>query len=240
MTEYTNPKTSVADIPWRELPQEEIDAILQERVDAFRARPSPKREGYVIERMALMTNLREADREAQSGNKVRRNRRIASHNRRAEQDLRALQMMILTMDFPPNNYRVSRRMSDCGKVRDIIIQDYFPWRILHHAIMRVIGEKVHKSLIYDSSACIKGKGLHFGARRMRMFLRRYETNYFWKADYKKFYQSIPHALILSELGRLYKDARFIRLMGTILSTYSSDIEDTLHEERSKRIANRGI
>lgn len=65
--------------------------------------------------------------------------------------------MILTLDFPAPDYSVMRVKSDAGKVRDIVKQKYFPWRILHHAIMRVIEEDVYRNLIYDTSACIKGR-----------------------------------------------------------------------------------
>lgn len=51
--------------------------------------------------------------------------------------------------------------------------------------MRVIEEDVYRNLIYDTSACIKGKGLHFGVRRMKRFLHRYpEYKWFVKTDFK--------------------------------------------------------
>jgi hypothetical protein len=237
---YYDLKFNVADIPWRSLTKDEIDSILETRIRAFKARPSPKREGYVIERIAEMNNLWSADAEAQSRGKEKRNRHITRHNSNQEAELRELQMMILTLDFPKNDYHISKRRSDAGKIRDLVIQRYFPWRILPHAIMQVIGEKLYKRLIYDSCACIKGKGLHFGAKRMKMFLRRYDMNYVWKADYKKFYQSIPHELVINELRKMYKDERFLEMMSLILSTYESDVEDLLDEENEKRRANRGI
>lgn len=166
------------DIDWRNLSHDEIDRIIAERIEADDRRieasggKKPKRVGYILERIAEINNLREADREAQDG-KVKKNRFIRRHNLHPEEDLRALQLMILTLDFPAPDYSVMKVRSDAGKVRDIVKQKYFPWRILHHAIMRVIGEDIYKSLIYDTSACIKGKGLHFGVRRMKSFLRRY-------------------------------------------------------------------
>jgi hypothetical protein len=237
---YFDLKTKVSDIPWRELSEEEIDLVLMRRIDSFHARPSPKREGYVIERMAEMNNLRTADLEAQSGNKQKRNKHIRFHNKIAEQDLRKLQMMILTLDFPKNNYFVSRQKSDAGKIRDIVIQDYFPWRILPHAIMLVVGRKILRRFIYDSCACIKGKGLHFGVKRMKQYLRRYDFDYFWQCDYKKYYQSIPHVLIMNEFRKMYKDEQFLMLLELTLSSYDSDIDSVLDDERRKRIAHRGL
>ena len=70
-----------------------------------------------------------------------------------------------------------------------------------------------------------------------------EYKFFWKADYKKYYQSIPHDVLKTNLERKFKDRRFIRLMEiTILSyTPEQDILDSLEYERNrteKRFANR--
>lgn len=235
------------DIDWRNLSHDEIDRIIAERIEADDRRieasggKKPKRVGYILERIAEINNLREADREAQDG-KVKKNRFIRRHNLHPEEDLRALQLMILTLDFPAPDYSVMKVRSDAGKVRDIVKQKYFPWRILHHAIMRVIGEDIYKSLIYDTSACIKGKGLHFGVRRMKSFLRRYpECKWFVKTDFKKFYQSILHELIVAALRRKFKDERFIKLIEIAVLSYDSGTEliDVLENEveRKKRCSN---
>lgn len=193
-----------SDIDWKSLSHNEIDRIIAERIEADNKRieanggKKSKRAGYILERIAEINNLREADKEAQDG-KVKKNRFIRRHNLHPEEDLRALQLMILTLDFPAPDYSVMRVKSDAGKVRDIVKQKYFPWRILHHAIMRVIEEDVYRNLIYDTSACIKGKGLHFGVRRMKRFLHRYpEYKWFVKTDFKKFYQSEGRYCVLFE------------------------------------------
>lgn len=162
------------DIDWRNLSHDEIDRIIAERIEADDRRieasggKKPKRVGYILERIAEINNLREADKEAQDG-KVKKNRFIRRHNLHPEEDLRALQLMILTLDFPAPDYSVMRVKSDAGKVRDIVKQKYFPWRILHHAIMRVIEEDVYRNLIYDTSACIKGKGITFWSKENETF-----------------------------------------------------------------------
>lgn len=230
------------DIDWRNLSHDEIDRIIAERIEADDRRieasggKKPKRVGYILERIAEINNLREADREAQDG-KVKKNRFIRRHNLHPEEDLRALQLMILTLDFPAPDYSVMKVRSDAGKVRDIVKQKYFPWRILHHAIMRVIEEDVYRNLIYDTSACIKGKGLHFGVRRMKRFLHRYpEYKWFVKTDFKKFYQSILHELIVAALRRKFKDERFIKLIEIAVLSYDSGTElvDVLENEVERK------
>lgn len=191
-----------------------------------------------------MDNLRAADREAQDG-KVKKNRHIRRHNLHAESDLLELQRMILSLDFPPPCYMDMELHNDSGKERHLAKQKYFPWRILHHAIMRVIGEDLYKSLINDTFACITGKGLHFGVKRLKMFLRRYpEYKYFWKADYKKYYQSIPHEVAMLPFRRKFKDERFLKLMDVAIFNYDSgqEIIEMLENEQQKkeRCAHRRI
>lgn len=196
----------------------------------------PKRKGFLIEQIADMDNLREADKDAQAG-KVKRNRFIRRHNEHSKDDLEALREMILTLKFPEPDYSIISLVSDAGKRRDIAKQKYFPWRILHHAIMRVIGEDLYKSLILDTSACIKGKGLHFGVKRMKMFMRRYpEYKWFVKTDFKKFYQSIPHEVLLNGLRRKFKDERFIKLIDIAILSYDSEEEfiDILENEELRK------
>lgn len=101
------------DIDWRNLSHDEIDRIIAERIEADDRRieasggKKPKRVGYILERIAEINNLREADREAQDG-KVKKNRFIRRHNLHPEEDLRALQLMILTLDFPAPDYSVMK------------------------------------------------------------------------------------------------------------------------------------
>lgn len=245
MTDQEYLMLHVWEIDWKSLPHEEIDRVLQLRVDDYERRIAergkrPKREGYVIERLALMSNLRQADADAQAG-KLKENRGIRRHNMKAEKDLRLLQRMILTLQFPPVKYTVMYRKTDAGKVREIAKQPYFPWRILHHDIMIVIGDRLYGSLIMDTFACIKGKGLHFGVKRIKKFLRlNPEYRWFWKTDFKKYYQSLPHDVIRAGLERKVKDRQFIRLVEITLFSYESteEIEHQLadEEERKKRSA----
>lgn len=242
MTDQEYLKLNVREIAWKSLPDEEIDRVLQLRVDAYelhiaeRGGKRPKREGYVLERLALMSNLRKADDDAQEG-KLKENRGIRRHNQRKEKDLRLLQKMILTLKFPPPHYETMYRKTDAGKVREIAKQRYFPWRILHHDIMIVLGVKLYSSLIMDTFACIKGKGLHFGVKRIKRFMRlNPEYRWFWKTDFKKYYQSMPHAVIDSGLESKVKDEAFMILVEITLFSYvsSEDIENLLEEESLRK------
>lgn len=62
-----------SDIDWKSLSHNEIDRIIAERIEADNKRieanggKKSKRAGYILERIAEINNLREADKEAQVG-----------------------------------------------------------------------------------------------------------------------------------------------------------------------------
>ena len=186
-----------------------------------------------------MNNLRKADAEAQKGKVC--TRAMRRHNAHAEENLQRLRDMILSLSFPPVKYTYMTVTNE-EKERSIAKKSFYPWRILDHAIMLVIGDTIHKALIHDSFACVKGKGLHFGVQRMKMMLRRYpDLVWFGKSDLKKFYESIPHELIESALRRKFKDERFIQLVRISLFSYESDVETLIDEEiRKKRGCNWSV
>lgn len=160
---------------------------------------------------------------------------------RVEENLFSLQNMILNLDFPKPKYRTLTFKSDGGKMRNIVVQTYFPWRILHHAIMLIIEPDFERSYIYDTSACIKGRGTHFGVKRIKSFLRRHKQNkWYVQTDYKKFYESIPHKIIIKALRRKYKEEKFIQLFKVAVLTFvcPPEIIEDLKDEKEKRHANR--
>lgn len=247
----------ITDIDWRSLSHEEIDTILASRIERYEAAIArrggrrPKREGHIVERVAGIRNLREADMIAQKGKLMRTvyaggkmtrvaDRHIRRHNARAEEDLRKLQMMILTGEFPPCRYTMENVVTHNGKKREIIKFAFFPWRVFHHALLRPIEQRVNASMIPETFACIKGRGLHFGVRLLKKALRRHpELKWFWKTDFKKFYQSIPHRLIEEEFRALYKDEAFVSLIRMTLEAYISGEEITriMEDERTRRERN---
>lgn len=196
----------------------------------------PKRKGHILEQIADMDNLLAADKAAQAGKK--KNRYIRRHNLRQKEDLEVLQGWILNPEtLPEAKYKPMTLLNDNGKQRTIGRLDFFPWHVLHHSIMRVVAPIMLKSLIDDTFACVPGKGLHYGVKRMSMMLRRYpEQRWFWKVDYKKYYESIPHETIEAAFRHKFKDEKFMLLVKKSILNYDSGetIKSLLDAEYRKR------
>ncbi|MDR0374618.1 MAG: hypothetical protein LBH85_02725 [Treponema sp.] len=81
------------------------------------------------------------------------------------------------------------------------------------------------TLIHDNGASIKGKGVHFALRRLVCHLSRYyrhnRTNegYVLTIDFKKFFDSIDHAVLFALLGRKIKDGRLRELTKNFIMVF---------------------
>lgn len=202
-----------------------------------------KRYNNILEKIASWENLLSADREAQAG-KTKMSRYIRRHNERRDEDLKMLQKMILDGTFKTSQYTHMVIHNDSGKDRDIYKLPYFPDRVLHHAIMRAIDPMLNNSMIYHTFACIKGKGLHFGVREAKKMLKRENTAWCVKTDFKKFYQSTPHDVVMRELRKKFKDEKFLLLMDNIIRSYDSgpEIKKMIEDEevRKERVAHWAV
>jgi hypothetical protein len=83
------------------------------------------------------------------------------------------------------------------------------------------------TLIHDNGASIKGKGVHFALRRLVCHLSRYcrrnRTNegYALVIDFKKFFDSIDHAVLFALLGRKIKDPRLRELTKNFIAVFGN-------------------
>jgi retron-type reverse transcriptase len=87
-------------------------------------------------------------------------------------------------------------------------------RVVHHALCNVLEPIYERSFIFDSYACRAGKGTHAAVRRCQHFARRFR--YVLKADVRKFFPSVDHAILKATLARKIKDPHVLRLAGRII------------------------
>ncbi len=182
-----------------------------------------KRKGYLYEKIYEWDNLVMADEESSRGKKSGTyGVRIYRENRL--ENLRSLQQMLIDRTFSTSEYKHMELRVDSGKVRKISKLPYFPDRILHHAIMQVIGDTLIKNLIYDTYACIKGRGIHFGVDRIKRALNDLEgTKWCLKTDIHKFYPSIDHDATMGDLKRIFKDKDLLALLENIVRSVPAGV-----------------
>ena len=102
-----------------------------------------------------------------------------------------------------------------------ISKSYFRDRVVHHALINIIGQIFDNSFIYDSYANRKGKGTLKALQRFDYFKRKVSKNntrecFVLKADIKHYFEEVNHSILLDIISRRVKDKNVIWLIKQIL------------------------
>ncbi len=129
-------------------------------------------------------------------------------------ELARLRQQILAAELPEG-------AMDVFEIRDpkprIIHAPCFRQRVLHHALMALLGPVIERSLVADSFACIKDRGTLAAVLRAQTHARR--RPWYVKIDIAAYFASIEHARLLDDLRRRFKNAGVLRLCERILAQH---------------------
>lgn len=101
-------------------------------------------------------------------------------------------------------------------------------RVLQRALCDyVLNPVLFKNLIYDNGASVKGKGIEFSRKRLKVHLQRYyrkHGNKGWvlKIDFSKYIDSIPHDILLQKIKEKIDDEKVIKLTEYLVQTFEGD------------------
>jgi len=171
-----------------------------------------KRKGRLIEQIAWIENLEEAYYKAKRGKEEKPSVRAFGSNLSA--NLLKLRRQILTDAVEVGNYHYFTIYDP--KKRQICAAP-FPQRVLHHALMNVCHPYFERCQIFDSYASRVGKGTYAALRRAQKNVRRYK--WFLKLDVRKYFDSIHHGVLRSQLCKMFKDGRLLRIFDKIIDSY---------------------
>ncbi len=129
-----------------------------------------------------------------------------------------IQQMLRQKTYKTSSY-ICFQTRCSGKVREISKLPYFPDRIVHHAIMQVVGPIWFRTLIADTYACIPGRGIHQAAKKIRRALLDQDAaRYCLKCDVKKFYPSVDHDILKAIIRQRIKDPDLLWLLDGIIDS----------------------
>ncbi len=143
----------------------------------------------------------------------RSNPAVAKFEYNLESELVALRDELQSGSYRPGGYcnfpvhEPKRRIISAAPFRD---------RVVHHALVNVIGPPLERQFIFDSYANQVGKGTHRALDRCTYFMRRY--NYVLPCDVTQFFPSIDHAILRGILARTIGDERALNLIDQILAS----------------------
>jgi len=103
----------------------------------------------------------------------------------------------------------------------------FADRVVHHALVAVVGPHFERRFISDSFACREGNGTQAAVARVQHFLRVAKRNhgdglYVVKADISKYFASIQHHILMDEVERVISDPDVLWLWRQVISGYGHE------------------
>jgi len=174
-----------------------------------------KRINNLYERICSIENLQLADSIARKGKAKQPG--VIAHDKNRESNIQQLHEMLMNKTYRTSEYTTFAIFEP--KERIIFRLPYFPDRITHHAVMKVLEPLFVSIFTTDSYSCIKGKGIHAAAKAVKRSLNDVEnTRYCLKLDVKKFYPSVDHDILKQLLRRKIKDNDLLWLLDEIIDS----------------------
>jgi retron-type reverse transcriptase len=136
-----------------------------------------------------------------------------------EENLFQLRDLLSSRQYVPGTYRAFFIYDPKPR---LISAAPFSDRVIHHALMNVIGPILERSLIFDTYANRLGKGTHRAIRRFQEYARRYR--FLLKCDIRKYFPSIDHKILKSLIRRLIGDRHVLWLIDAIIDHSNQQVE----------------
>jgi len=171
-----------------------------------------RREGYIVEEVADYSNMSSSFDQVLRGSnrkKSRQGRYLLAHR---EDVIKELSGRIVSGTYTIKDYR-ERTICEGGKVRRIQVLTMKD-RIAVHAVMSVVDRHLKKRFIRTTSASIKNRGMH----DLMSYIRRdmcedpEGTQYCYKFDISKFYESVGQDFVIYCVRRVFKDQKLISML----------------------------
>lgn len=171
-----------------------------------------KRVGYLMEKIADYDNIQlafiKSCRGKQGKSEVKKFRDNYDYNIRT-----------IMEELKSGNVRIGNY--NYFKIKDpkerLICAASFRERVIHHAIMNVCHDVFDRTLIDDTYATRRGKGVYAALDKAVLGAGRYR--YVVKLDYRKYFDSIDHRVLMSQLCRLFKDSVLLSIFYEIIESY---------------------
>ncbi len=136
---------------------------------------------------------------------------VARFNLKLEYYLFQIQQELQAGTYTPGSYHAfhihdpKKRLISAAPYRD---------RVVHHALCNIIEPIFDQAFITDTYANRKGKGIHAAIARYQHYAKKYP--YVLKADIRKYFPSIDHAILKEEIRWKIACPKTLHLIDTII------------------------
>ena len=172
------------------------------------------------EKISNYESLYQAHKKARLGKQA--TREVILYEMRLTENLEKLRFHLERHTYQIRGYRKFRIFDP--KEREIQALSYGDRIVQHSLCDNVLGPYLERHLIYDNSACRKGKGTHFALDRLTCFLRKYyrsngSNGYILKCDVRKYFNSIDHEVLGQKVRRMDLPDDVKWLLDKIIGSY---------------------
>ena len=171
-----------------------------------------RREGYIVEEIIEPSNMEDSFNQVLRGTKRKRSRQGRYLLAHKEEVLGELTALIASGSFRVKDY-LERDIVEGGKLRRIQVLSMKD-RIAVHAIMTIVDKHLRKRFIRTTSASVKKRGPHdlMAYIRRDMIDDSEGTQFCYKFDIRKFYESVKQDFVMYCVNRIFKDQKLIVML----------------------------
>ena len=188
----------------------------------------------LYKKLCSINNLALAFRKARKGKSKKFY--VIEFEKNIDENLKKLQKELLEFIYKPK--KLKRFIIRDPKTRTIHASDFID-RIVHHAVVNIIGPIFEKIFIYDSFASRKDKGTHKAIEKFCKFMIKVSGNgrpvknagddnqiegYCLKADIKSYFDNVNREVLLNIIKKKVGDERVIWLITQILDNFDANKE----------------
>lgn len=144
-----------------------------------------------------------------------------------EKNIFDLQCDLKNGTYCHGSYRV---FTVCDNKKRVISVAPIRDRIVHRLIYDYLVPIFDKTFIFDAWSCRKGKGLLVCIERTQMFLKKNPHSYVWRADIRKFFDSVNQEILFGLVFRKVKCSKAQWLIREVVNSFSK-----IQREREREI-----
>lgn len=115
------------------------------------------------------------------------------------------------------------------KERIINCPQQFPDKIITICVYQVLRDYFYSKFVRNTYNCVKGRGIHDAKRAIERIMRTHPDWYYVQTDIRKFYPSLRHDIIKSDLRTVFKDTKVLRLLDAIVDVFHEGFDEDGNE-----------
>lgn len=180
-----------------------------------------KRVGHLYEQMCEPENIRAAIYKAAKKKHKRYDVRKVLNS--IDYYVEKVRDVLVNETYTPSPYHISERYDHRSKKTRLVYRPKFFDLIVQWILIEAIEPVIMRGMYHWSCGSIKGRGGKRAHKAIKRILRDKKYKYCLQIDIKKFYESIPHDILIEKFRRKIKDEKVLRLLEKIIKSVDKGV-----------------